>query len=231
MSLEQPVICYKFASRSRPEKMYNCIHNIKAMARHPHYFILVTLDLDDPLCNSESAKGWFMEHRECIVIWGTSGSKIAAINRDMEKAPPWDILINMSDDMAILTPGFDQIVINHMRRYHPDFDGVLHYPDGNEPGTRVMTLHICGKPYYDRDGYIQYPGYTSLWSDVEATEHAKKRGKYIFINEPHISHNHFAHGKGQIDEQYKHTESFFYSDYAVYAPRAAAGFPAERRTA
>lgn len=225
MSYEQPVICYKFASRSRPEKLYNAIHNIKAMSRYPHYFILVTLDWDDPACNTESARGWFREHRECIVIWGTSGSKIAAINRDMDKAPPWDILINTSDDMVFIREGFDQVILNHMRTYHPDFDGILHYPDGNEPGTRVMTMTIEGRPYYERFKYIYHPAYTSLWCDCEATEVAKKLGKWKFINDQLFDHRHPMHGKAPIDEPCKYSESFFYSDHAVYARRQAAGFP------
>jgi hypothetical protein len=220
----QPTICFKLASRSRPEKCFNSIHNINAMVGHKNYFILVSLDIADPTMDKDDVRGWFHEHPECIPIWGEHKSKISAINRDMSFVTDWDILINTSDDMKFIVNDFGKIIIDHMRQYHPEGDGILHYPDGNEPGTRVMTLSIMGRRYYDRFGYIYHPDYTSLWCDVEATDVAKKLEKYIYINQQLFDHLHPAHRPVPMDEQYKHTESYFYQDNAVYERRKMMNF-------
>ncbi len=219
-----PTICFKLASRSRPEKCFDTIHNINALIGHKNYFILVSLDKGDPTMDKEDVRGWFHEHPECIPIWGEHKSKISAINRDMETVTEWDILIDTSDDMKFIVDRFGDRIIEDMRRYHPDTDGILHYPDGNEPGTRVMTMSIMGRKYYDRFGYIYHPDYTSLWCDCEATDVAKILGKYVYIDHQIFDHQHPAHGKAALDDQYRYTESFFYSDNAVYERRKLMNF-------
>lgn len=222
--MESAMICYKFASRSRPAKFFDTIHNINAQAVHRRYFILASLDQDDPTMNKEDVRGWIHMHPEIIAYYGVSGSKIAAINRDMEKAPHWNILINVSDDMRFIVKGFDQEIISHFQEYFPDGDGVLHYPDGNEPGTRVMTMTIAGRKYYERFGYIYPPEYKSLWCDVEATEVAQRLGKWKYINQQLFDHQHPAHNKAPMDPQYQVTESHFYADFAIYERRKAVNF-------
>ena len=231
MISDESIICYKLASKSRPKKLLACIENIREKSRHPHAFILVSLDHDDNhthtvefTTNLQRYLDWDHPVR-LYVHYGTSGSKVAAINRDFEKAPHWDILVNTSDDMWFDLEGFDKVIVEEMKSRFPEGDGVLHFTDGFEPSRATMTLSIMDRRYYNRFGYIYHPDYVSLWSDVEATHVARKLGRHAFVDRQIVTHRHPANANAATDAQYAHTESFFWRDHAVFINRQAAGFP------
>ena len=212
------MILFKYATRNRPELMVKALSNIEEMASGD-YILLVSVDSDDTKTIDKCT--------ELLVpfVIGNPSNKIEAINRDVEllKEDPWTILICMSDDMQFLVPGFDQIIEQDMAEHFPDGDGVLHYPDGNRGD--LMTMSIMGRKYYERFNYIYHPDYKSLWCDNEATEVAQRLGKYKFINRQLFTHNHPAYKKGQMDNQYRLTESFYREDERTYQIRKAANFP------
>lgn len=196
---------YKFASRSRPEKFFNCVENIYINSRNKEFTILATLDIDDTTMNNDDVIEKLKRYDKVYPVWGNSKNKIDAINRDMDKAPEWDILINMSDDMMFIEQGYDEIIEADMMKHFPDGDCLLHYPDQNQ-GRNCMTLSIMDKKYYDRFGFIYYPGYVSLWCDIEAQEVGKIVNRYKFINTRIFNHYHPSFGQAKYDEQYRKTE-------------------------
>lgn len=226
-------VLYKFASRSRPDKFGACLHNIISLARHDDFSILCTLDNDDPQATKYRHIMWtsYEQPGRVRAIFGESKNKVDAINRDMDKAGEWDILIVMSDDMTFLKEGFDVEIINDMQKYFPDGDGVLHYHDGNSYGQRLMTMSIMGRKYYSRFGYIYHPDYVSLWCDNEAMEVAMMINKYKWMgdNKRLFVHRHPVWSGEPYDEQYKHTESFYYSDKATYEKRKAKFFDLKKQ--
>jgi hypothetical protein len=129
----------------------------------------------------------------------------------------------MSDDMVFTKNGFDLIIKSDFIQYFPQFDGVMHYPD-QDAGEKLMTLSILGRNYYLRFNYIYHPDYTSLWCDNEAMEVSMMLGKYRYSPVRMFDHIHPAYGHCQTDEQYRHTESFYHSDNAVYLQRKQKGF-------
>lgn len=217
-------ILFKFASRSRPEKFFNSIDNIqKRLKDKDNYSILCSLDTDDNTMNNTEVINKLSLYKNVEVCWGTSKNKIDAINRDME-GREFDILINTSDDMDFVVWGFDQTIRDHMKKYYPDTDGILHYNDGTSAGERVMTLSILGKKFYDRFGYIYNPEYVSLWADEETTKVGDILGKRTYFSEVLFHHNHPGHGRAKYDEQYLKTESYYSSDGEIFKRRKANNF-------
>lgn len=214
-------ILYNFASRSRPDKFIACIDNIYANQRHDDYVIIASLDTDDNTMNNELIINKLKQYDKLIPIWGESKNKIDAINRSVAQAPEWDILVNMSDDMLFIANGFDKMIIDAFRHPHPeiifDLDQIVHFPDQNQ-GRNCMTMHICGKKYYDRDGFIYNPRFKSLWCDIVAQEVGQIRGKYKFVNERIFDHRHPSFRQCEYDNQYRKTESWEMRDhdYTVY---------------
>jgi hypothetical protein len=186
------------------------------------------LDEDDPSMNTDNVYISLKYLPEVKAIYGLSGTKVKAINRDMELARHWDILINFSDDMAFTWPGFDVRIIEDFKKHFPDGDGFVHYPDGSECGKILATMSIMDRRYYYRTRYIYHPDYTSLWCDNEATEVARKLNRYAYIDFSLFEHRHPAHGKAPADAQYRHTESFFHIDNAVYVRRETINFEIEK---
>ena len=207
-------ILYKFATRSRPEKAAAVIQNILMNAEHAEYSILMAIDSDD------STMVDFVLPKGGEAAYGTSKSKIEAINRDIP-TDGWDILINVSDDQLFTVKGFDLDILIVMGN---NTDQFLHFPDGfvNE---RLCTMTIIGKKYYDRFGYVYHPDYASLWCDNEAQEEAIRLGCYKYVDKHIFIHNHPAWIGGKVDAQLEHTQKFYRQDERTYNKRRSLGFP------
>lgn len=199
-------ILINFATRSRPEKAASAVDNIRKMAyKCPE--ILLKIDTDD---NSD-----YSALTGCTILRGDSKNKVDAINRGDLLQYEWDILLNHSDDMEIVMPNFDLVIARDMQSLFPDFDGVLHYPDGHT-GSDLMSYSIIGRKYYERDNFIYHPDFVSLWCDNWAQDVAKIRGKYAYIDVQLFRHNHPVWTGEPQDAQYQHTQSFYHSDRITY---------------
>jgi hypothetical protein len=64
-----------------------------------------------------------------------------------------------------------------------------------------------------------------LWSDNEATEVAKTRNEYKFVNERIFEHQHPAWGKAVADDLLRESEGHYHEDKITYDRRKAMGFP------
>lgn len=214
-------ICYSFASRSRPERFFEALDNIASMSASNDYFVVAKLDTDDDKMNNNDVKALIaIQYPKVMVKWGASTSKIHAINRDLVDLPKFDILICMSDDMRFRTYGYDDII----RRVMPDtLDGFIHCPD-DYAKDRVCTVSIIGYRAYQRDMYIYWPGYFSMWADDEATAVAKERGIYILCTEIEIEHLHYTNNrKASKDELYWRNDTYN-ADKAIFEERKARNF-------
>lgn len=200
------MICFNFASRSRPEKFFACLENLREMCGEP-YYVLAKIDIDQ-----KGAYENIRNYDEVFPKLGKSISKVHAINRDIHIIG-FDIIANHSDDMWFTKPftidcGPDEFV---------------HYPD-QVVGDKLCTYSIMGVDYYRRFKYIYHPAYKSLWCDNEATEVAKILGRYRYIPEQILEHRHPANGIGAYDEQYRKTERYYWIDKRVYDMRKRKNF-------
>lgn len=208
-------ILFKLATRSRRLKATNSIKNIIDNCASDNFVILVSADYDD-----EEMKNFNHCDKHVIISYGTSESKIHAVNRDIELIKDWDILVNTSDDMLFTVKGFDDIIRQDFmsglactldRILYKDstynLDQFIHYNDGNQKDN-VCTMSIMGREYYNRFDYVYHPSYKSLWCDCEATEAAYMLGKYKYMGDDKIifRHLHPAWGLAEYDEQYRKTE-------------------------
>lgn len=197
---------FKLASRSRPKKFIEVIENIHThLSRGCEFKILATLDVDDETMNNEGMRNRLKMYDKVFPIYGLSNNKIDAINREIEftTSSDFDILINMSDDMAFIENSFDKIIESHIN----DGDCILHFPDQNQ-GSNCMTMSIMDRKYFERFNYIYNPEYESLECDVEAMEVGKRLGRYRYIDKVIFYHYHPSFGQAKYDEQYLKTESY-----------------------
>jgi len=162
---------------------------------------MVTLDSDDPSVDTPLIDSLVAVHPNVRVHVGISGTKIKAINRDMEAAPFFDILLLASDDMIPIVAGYDEIIRSNMHKHYPTTDGVLWFNDGFQ-GNGLNTLSIMGRRYYQRFGYIYNPIYHTLWCDKEFTDISILLGRQTYFPEVIIEHRHFVNGKAGLDQTY-----------------------------
>ena len=215
-------VLIKFPSRSRPDKLLHALflYTFKCSNR-PDTAFLLTLDEDDTSMTPEILDEIrrLLEPFEHRIVVGKSENKIHAINRDMDQAPPHDILLLASDDMLPVVRGYDEIIRGHMREFYPDTDGVLWYNDGYA-GDKLNTLVCMGRTYYNRFGFIYNPAYKSFFCDNEFMDIAAATGKQRYFPLCIIRHQHPANtGDAPDDDLYRRNQRYWKEDQRVYFHR------------
>lgn len=218
-------ILVKLPCRERPQKLLQRIQEYQSLATDKGIQYLVSLDRNDPSCTSGYILGR-LHALGCTVCIDNSHNKINAVNRDIEKADSWDILVLASDDMVCVQQGWDDIIKSDMVVNYPDTDGVLWYWDGdNATKGKLNTMCILGKKYYERFGYIYHPEYKSLWCDNEFMEVADMLGRQYKSETVLFKHVHFSNTPGlQPDKLMKRTQSLYTQDQQTFTKRKAENY-------
>lgn len=217
-------ILFKFPARGRKQKLFDTLGAYyEQMVNKEDFQFLISIDEDDPTLNNDEVKNMIGSYVNAKVVVGPPVGKIGAVNRDMDQASPWYIVVLISDDMMPKLKGFDMIIRKDMNTRFPDMDGVLWYNDGHQ-GNKLNTLCILGKKYYDRFGWIYYDGYKSLYADNDFMEVSKRLGKVHYNSLCIIEHQHWAWGYGEMDELYQKNETFIQEDHDLFQKRMAENF-------
>jgi hypothetical protein len=167
-------------------------------------------------------------HRNAQIFYGPDQGKIGAINRDMEKAGDWQILVNFSDDMVFKVSGWDKILRQKVSSVWGDStDFFAHFNDGYI-GDALATMSIIGREYYERDGYIYHPSYKSFSCDAEAYYVAIARGRHHYFDDVIFKHEHPSNNKStRNDSLYKQNAKVAGGDTQNYFRRLNNNFDLE----
>jgi hypothetical protein len=217
----------KFPSRERPEKFFQALDKYIQYANNTNKIaFLLSFDADDVTMNNDVVKNRLKKYQDqgikLVYFFGSSKTKIQAVNADIEKVTGWDVLLLASDDMIPVVQGYDDIIRKDMNDHFRDFDGVLWYSDGGQ--NNINTLCILGKKYYHRFNYIYYPEYISLWCDNEFTEVSSILNKVYKSEKIIIEHQHPVYKKTQYDPLYAKNESYYSIDEITFNKRKAINF-------
>lgn len=195
--MKQLSILFKYPSRGRRQRFLDGMHSIITnLADSENYQILVTADEGDAEMDFTGVD--FPKYKNTTIYYGKSDSKIHAINKDMEFADEWDIIVNHADDMRWLYYGFDNLIRQQFA--DGDLDKLIHIPD-QDAGKELQTMYIAGRTYYERFGFIYNPVYESLFCDNEVHEIAVQLGKYHYVDYNGIlAHLNPAYGHLEKDD-------------------------------
>ena len=209
----------KFPTRNRKNKFFKVLRQYQNLCEDlDNTYFLITLDNDDESMNPSDVEDIFNTFKNVKVIYGTSNSKIHAVNRDIELVNDWDIVLLASDDMTPKVKGYDNIIRNKMKELYSDTDGILWFNDGHM-GNKLNTLCILGKKYYDRFGYIYHPEYKSVWSDNEFMLVGNILGKQTYFEQVIIEHEHPDWGYGSRDEIHQNNSKNENQDKLLFTKR------------
>lgn len=213
----------KLPSRGRPQRFFRALDSIVAnIDDHDNYHISCTLDTDDNSMNNEEVIAAIKEYPNASIEWGTSDSKIHAVNRSMPTYE-WDILVVGSDDIFFNVYGFDEMIRQEMKSTFPEGDGYLHFMESDTKELlNVMT--VVDRKYYDRFGYIYHPSYKSLWCDNEQMLVAQKVGRYKYINYSIMEHLNPAYGKLERDTMFNEQQAHWNNDEHNFYHRQSLNF-------
>jgi hypothetical protein len=217
-------IVIKFPTRGRPDKFIEVLNKyINFLSGMHEVHFVVSFDHDDKSMNNDNMLSLFSRINTQLEgrmhpVCGNSTGKISAINADLDvvrRLNP-DVILLASDDMIPVHGGYDDVIARAMAKFFPDTDGVLWFNDGFSGGNRLITLSILGRKYFERFGYLYYPGYKSVFCDNEFTEVAKMLGKVVFIDQVIIQHQWVGatapdalHAHNESPEMYAHDRPLF----------------------
>lgn len=211
-------LLFKYASRNRPENFFRGLNSIvDNVFDKENYHIQCTFDSDDTKYNNKEFIDGLNTYKNLTYYFGTSTSKINAINRDIEKFPEFDILVNFSDDQIFTQMYFDDIIRQVFKTSFPDLDGFVHFHDGVQP--RLATMSIIGKAHFDRFGFIYHPSFHSEWCDNFAQEAAIRLGKYKYMGDGIriMKHINPFHGHPELmDDLYRRNSLMVSKDKQTY---------------
>jgi hypothetical protein len=189
-----------------------------ARAREPmdvEYVLAVNEDQDFALSPDQVA-GW---RRAMLVRQGVcspvSGYNLAA------RESRGDILLQIADDY--FPPMHWDAAI---REAIPDAtaDVVLDV-DNSDGVARLLPFSILTRKYYDRYGYVFYPGYHGLFADNEFTEQARRDRVIRTARHIVFEHLHPDRGTAPMDEIYARQKSHLLTGKKLFKNRKARGFP------
>jgi hypothetical protein len=219
-------ILFKFPCRGRREIFFESLDSLNNNIRdRNNYLISLTIDTDDEILNNQEVIDAISEYSNVEIKWGTSNSKIEAINRDMPNYD-WDVIVCWSNDMFATFYGFDDVFREYICAVCTDLDGLIHFPE-RDAKENLNVLYIATRKYYDRFGYIYHPSYKSLWCDNETMEVAKLLGKYHYIGTPDLyvhKNPAYHHYNIERDELFNHQQSFWHVDESNFYARKAINF-------
>ncbi len=216
-------ILFKYPTRGRVEKFFSTLDLYYKMIEGRDFEFLVTIDIDDKSMNTAPVMNRLAGYGNLKYQIVQHVSKIYAVNTGIE-GQKFDILFIVSDDMIPQVYGFDNIIRSDFSKHFPDLTGCLWYNDGFQKDN-VNTLQIMGRRWYERFGYVYYPGYKSLFSDVEYQDVAKRLGKIVYIDNVIVRHEHPNYGFGKYDSHYRMNNTNEAHDKKLYEDRKAIGFP------
>lgn len=201
-------ILVKYATRGRVSRFFGGMDTIYSLCELPeNVFTVVTADEDDEEMNNADVIDRVKKYPNTFLMFGNSGNKIGAINRDLDNLPiqikDWDIVVNFSDDQRFVMPKWDTYIRIDFNSIFPDLDGYLHYLDPDTQSA-LSTYLIAGRKYIDRFGFIYDPQFKSLFCDNLADDCAKALKKYHFVAMQLIHHYNPSYGykEFQPDQMY-----------------------------
>lgn len=218
----------KIPSRERKEKFFNVLNLAQRNRELTTTRFLITLDSNDPVMNSAMTQKTLGMWGNLKYVYGESKSKVDAINRDMDQAGDFDILLLLSDDMVPVTKSYDKIICEAFEKHFPDTDGVLWLNDGHV-GKKLNTSVCMGRKYFERDNFIYNPAYKSLFCDNEFTDVSIRRQKVFYMEKVLIEHRHpmtVGPRIAPMDNLYRKNDVHYHADHKTYLHRKNNGLVA-----
>jgi hypothetical protein len=171
------------ATRGRPELLKMTIDRTLPNITNPNTVLMVSVDDDD----TETVK--LAEQKYSNVHWSVKpreDSRGEKYDRALTEAPA-DLYLPAVDCVPIVTPGFDQMMLDKAALF-TDGIGVVRTPYINgvfPPGLQAMTAG-----YVKAVGYIYNPEYPFWYIDHEVHDLARLIGRYLEVpvvteNAPH----------------------------------------------
>lgn len=149
---------------------------------------------------------------------------VEAANR-IAKVATGDAMIIAADDV-VPCQDYDVIIEQSFRNFYPTFDGVLKANDLIHTNEETSNTHpVIGRKFYDRFGYVYYPGYFALYADTDLAYACDQVNRMERV--PHLVLEHQHHSIGKTPRDFTHEKPLSQNDSGerLFNRRKEEGFP------
>jgi hypothetical protein len=166
----------KYATRSRPDRMFAIIDSVFNNADNPKDIcLLLSLDHNDTLIYNKpvlSRLEPYLKKYNIKAFFGKRSSKIQAFNRDIEQIEGWKYLLHLTDFTEISSKGFDTRILNNMGRYTSNYSASFESLNSN--GHHTNRIHLISKSCYESFGFIYNPKLKANFEEEELEHRVAK---------------------------------------------------------
>lgn len=203
-------------SKSRPDRAYAAYEEWLSKAQNPNDIqYILCLDNSDAAC----LKAYFQRFAgtKAVILTKNNRSAIDAVNEGARHCAG-DILVVMSDDFSC-PQNWDSQIKNLTEGRE---DWILKTDDGIQDW--IITLPIMDRSYYNRFGYIYYPGYLHMFSDTEMSHVADLLGCKLDGMSIKFKHNHYSTGASKKDRVSEVADATWAQGERLYLSRIKTNF-------
>jgi hypothetical protein len=151
------------------------------------------------------------------------GCYVEAVNK-IASETMGDVIIVAADDV-VPNQGYDMIIKNAFENHFPNYDGVLKANDMIHAIADECNTHpIIGRKYYERVGYVYYPGYFAMYADTDFARTNILTGRLAMI--PTLTLEHWHHTAGKTPRDFTHEKPLSHMECAerLFNQRVKEGF-------
>jgi hypothetical protein len=184
-------------SRGRPWQLMESIASIQRTSTGL-CDILVCVDHDDPMAGWLQLPRVMCTHgpRKTFCEWVNYG--VQAFLHDY-----W-VFAWGADDVRFTTPGWDELVMQHM----PNVDDMIYGPDGIQD-EKLPTHPFIGCAYPRSLGYLIYPKLKHYFADNWVNQLGWITRKLKYVPELKVDHLHHCRAHGRTDLVYQTAEKLY----------------------
>ena len=211
------MISVLLATTGRPEMAETCVRSIRATTKGHDVEIVAAIDRD--LETYERLEGLVEQRNLSTEYRGASRSW-----NDALRASRGDPVVLAADDL-IFQPGWLDAALADLSQFEDGW-GFVGFNDGIH-GPDLSTHYLVSRRLIHEafGGVIVWECYEHSFSDCEATERAKRAGRYAWCAQAHIEHVHWLFGGRAQDATDLKNLGGHPASEALYARRLAQGFP------
>ena len=137
---------------------------------------------------------------------------IVAIHRILDRLADDTLIWVIGDDVTMHEPDTMKRMVEAYDKMYPDHDGVVNPNDGIQRGALITAPLTTAKIM--RDGTSKE--FFHSYADNLFTDRMKCLGKYTYLPDIHVTHNHHCNGLAKKDHTYAIASEHLQRDYDIY---------------
>jgi GT2 family glycosyltransferase len=212
------MISILLATTGRPEMAERCVRSIVDTTEGHDIQVVAAVDKDGDTAIRLHELGctvdWDPEYRGCSRAWNDALA--------LSKGDP---VVLAADDL-VFHPGWLEASLCVLDEFDGGW-GLVGFNDGHTDNADWSTHYMVSRRMVVEvfGGVIAWEHYRHSFNDVEASERAKRAGRYAWAEDARVTHEHWLHGSRAKDVTDTRNLGGWGDSERTYRERAAAGFP------